>query len=145
MEARLVELLVEELGMWEVIRELTKKQAELIAADDMEAFEGSITHRESIIEKIKRLHQESDVLMQSYVSFADSDEKKTVKAIDDAAKRVTDTIAECIESNGENMEAAREKAEGYMGKISKLSRSRKSIGAYAQNVPNSPELFDKKT
>ena len=69
-EARLLELLGEEQAIFERIRALTGEQATLIAADDMEAFNGSLDSRQELIEKINGLHQETNVLMQSYISFS---------------------------------------------------------------------------
>jgi hypothetical protein len=57
METRLLVLLGKELEIFEQIRELTKKQAELLAADDdkSDAFGSSLDRRQELIEKNQRI------------------------------------------------------------------------------------------
>ena len=145
MEERLLELLVQEQEVFEQIREATLNQKELIAADDIDAFDKSLDRRQELIKKINGLHQESDVLMQSYISFTSSADGVTIGVIDDALGRLREITAECAGLNEQNTTAAKEKAEEYIKQIGKLSLTRKSLGKYAQSVPNTPELFDKKT
>jgi len=144
-ESRLLVLLGEELEIFRQIGSLSIKQAELLAADDMEAFEGSLERRQELIEKINGLHQETDLLMQSYMSFSDTETGEVSDAIETTAGQLKEIIADCVSTNDKNMVAAKEKAEEYIKKIGKLSLSRKSLGAYAQSLPNNSELFDKKT
>ena len=145
MEARLLELLGKELEMLKQIRELTKKQTELLSAEDgnSDAFDSSLDRRQGLIEKINGLHQESDVLMQSYVSSSGPGGKRG--AIDELSARIYDVLAECASLNEKNMVVAKAKAEEYVNRIGNLSIKRKSLGAYSQSVPNNSELFDKKT
>ena len=142
-EERLLELLGQELELFDRIREMTAAQAELLKADDPEGFNRSLDSRQEIIEKINGLHQESDVLMQSYVSFYATGRKDD--AIRAAAERIDSIIAECAELNDRNTAAAQVKTEDYIRQIGNLSLRRKSLGKYAQSVPNNPELFDKMT
>jgi len=144
-ESRLLVLLGEELEIFRQIGSLSIKQAELLAADDMEAFEGSLERRQGLIEKINGLHQETDLLMQSYMSFSDAGTGEVSDAIETTAGQLKEIIADCVSTNDKNMVAAKEKAEEYIKKIGKLSLGRKSLGAYAQTLPNNSELFDKKT
>jgi len=153
-EARLLELLGEEQAIFERIRALTGEQATLIAADDMEAFNGSLDSRQELIEKINGLHQETNVLMQSYISFsgdagagsggAGSEGAKSAK-VEAARELLNGVIAECADMNAKNQAAANEMAEEYAKRIEKLNLSRKSLGAYALGVSNNSELFDTKT
>ena len=140
----LLEPLRKELDVLGQVRELTEKQAELIAADDIDGFNRSLDSRQGHIEKINGLHQESDVLMQSYMSYLDSAGGKSIKEIDEALAQIRDALAECTALNDSNITAAKEKAEGYIKQIGKLSLNRKNIGAYIQDVENKPEMFDKK-
>ena len=144
-EARLLELLGKESDHFKQILDMTEKQTELLAADDIGGFDESISRRQELIEKINGLHQESDVLMQSYLSFTDVPGGKKNGAIEKAAARIRETAAKCAALNDKLIISAKEKAEDYIKQIGKLSLSRKSIGAYVQGVPNDPELFDRKT
>ena len=144
-EVKLLELLEKELGLFERMRELTEEQSELLAVDAMEDLESSLDGRQGLIEKINGLHQESDSLMQSYALFSGSGGGDRIEAVETLLARINEEIAKCSGLNEENTNAAKEKAEEYIRRIGKLSLSRKSLGAYALNVPNSPELFDKKT
>jgi len=138
-------LLGEELEIFRQIGALSIKQAELLAADDMEAFEGSLERRQELIEKINGLHQETDLLMQSYMALPDSEAEEVSDAIESAAGQLREAIADCAATNDKNMVTAKEKAQEYIARIGKLSMSRKSLGAYAQATPTSSEFFDKKT
>ena len=144
-EERLLELLGQEYGILEQIRAMTEKQTELIAADDIDAFNKSLDRRQELITQINGLHQESDVLMQSYISFTASGGGSKISAVDEASGKIKAIVSECALKNEKNTSAAKEKAEEYIKQIGKLSLTRKSLGKYAQSVPNSPELFDKKT
>jgi len=144
-ETRLLELLGEEQKLFEQIHGLTVQQAELLAADDIEAFDKSLDSRQELIEKINGLHQETNILMQSYISFSGSPGGMKSAAAEAALESLRDKISLCAELNEKNMAAAKEMAEDYIKRIGKLSLSRKSLGAYALSVPNNSELFDKKT
>ena len=143
--ARLLELLGTELEVFGQMLELTAKQTELIAWDDIDALDESLDRRQELIEKINGLHQESDILMQSYISYLDTAGGKNNGSIDYASAQIRETAAKCAELNEKNMAAAKEKAEGYKERIGKLSLGRKSMGAYIQGVANTPEMFDKRT
>jgi len=144
-EARLLELLDKELEIFKQIHGLTEKQAELLAADDVDAFGESLDSRQDLIEKINGLHQESDILMQSYVSFSKGVGNKKSRAIETAIEEISRLIAECFGLNDKNTTIAKLMADDYIQRIGKLSLGRKSLGVYAQGVPNDPELFDRKT
>jgi len=144
-ETRLLELLGQELELFKQIREMTNKQVELLAQDDVESFDESLDLRQEIIEEINGLHQESEILMQSYVSFSGTQSKEKTASIETAVDNIRAVIEECIGMNNKNEAEAAEKAEDYIMRIGKLSLTRKSIGKYAQSVPNNPEFFDKKT
>ena len=144
-EARLLELLSQELEIFERMRELTGKHAELIAEDEVDALGESLDRRQELIEKINGLHQESNALMQSYMSYSNSAGGKSIGEIEKAAGRIRDIIAECAGLDEKNTEAAKEKVEQYKVRANKLSLNRKSMGAYIQGVANNPEMFDKMT
>jgi len=154
-ETRLLELLVEEQVIFEQIRALTGIQAELLAADDVEAFNYSLDSRQELIEKINGLHQETDVLMQSYIAFSGQEEGAggagetgagaKSAGVEAAMELRRSLIAECAAMNARNSAAANEMAEKYSKRIEQLDLSRKSLGAYALGVSNNSELFDKKT
>ena len=141
--ARLLELLRKELEIFTRMRELTVKQKELIATDELEALDASLDRRQGLIEEINGLHQESDVLMQSYMLY--SAEKKSISEIENVAAQLREIIAECAGLNDSNISDAKEKSESYINKIDELSMNRKGLGAYIQNVENRPEMFDKMT
>ena len=144
-DARLLDLLDMELGKFEQIRIMTGKQAELLAADDLEEFNKSLDSRQELIEEINGLHQETNVLMQSYISFAGPRRGAKGGRVETALGRLRKAVAECTEMNAKNLAAAKDMAGDYSRRIEKLNLSRKSLGAYALGVPNNSELFDKKT
>jgi len=141
---RLLELLENELELYKQIRKLTEKQAQLLNKDDIDSFNGSLEKRAELIEKIKGLHQDSDPLMQSYVSYA-SDGDSRNSEIDKLNKKIREVLEICSELNTDNIAAMKAKTEEHTKKIEKQSAKRKGIGGYAQAVPNTPEVFDKKT
>ena len=144
-QSRLLGLLGEELALFKQIRGLTEKQTELLTADDTEAFDESLERRQELIEKINGLHQETDLLMQSYISFSSSAGGGKIDAVETAAERIRGVIAECAALNDSNITMVKGMAEEYVKRIDKLSLSRKSLGAYAQNVPSNSMHFDRKT
>ena len=144
-ETRLLELLREELELFAQMREQTIKQAGLLAADDVEAFDKSLDLRQGLIEKINGLHQESDVLMQSYISYSTAPSGKKSGAVDEARAKLRSIITECHDQNTKNIALIKEKSEGHTKRIEELSTSKKTLGAYALTVPDNSELFDKKT
>ena len=140
---RLTALLKQETALFEQIREMTAEQKELLDNDDIVGFDKSLDSRQELIEKINGLHQETTLLMQSYLSSTASGKKNA--AIEEADKKRRNAIAECAATNDENIAATKDKMGDYTRQISKLSMSRKTIGAYALGVPNNPERFDKTT
>jgi len=141
---RLSELLSDELEIYGKILKLTEEQSKLLAKDDIEAFDNSLDKRETLIEKIKGLHQESEPLMQSYVSLSSGGKEKNTE-IDNLRKQIYDIIEKCAGINNENIATINEKAHEHTKKIDDQSLKRKGIGGYAQSVPNMPEVFDKKS
>ncbi|MCL2663567.1 MAG: flagellar protein FlgN [Oscillospiraceae bacterium] len=146
---RLPELLGEELDYYKQIRKLTEEQVELLGKDDMEAFNGSLNKREELIEKIKGLHQEKETLMQSCASTSKNanpqNEGRQNKEVDDLNKQIREIIEACAEINDRNILSMKEKTEDLTKKIDEQSSKRKGIGGYVQSVPNTPEMFDKKS
>jgi ElaB/YqjD/DUF883 family membrane-anchored ribosome-binding protein len=144
-EKRLLELLGQETEFYKRLWELSEEQAEMLALDDAEAFDKSLDRSREVIEKINGLHQETDVLMQSYTSYSVSDGGKKVEAIESAIKQNSDKIAECAKLHVTNSSVANEKAEMYISHAGKLSVRRKSLGLYTQNASAAPTMFDKKS
>ena len=140
---QLSELLGEELKIYGQIRKLTEKQTGLLAKDDITAFNSSLDKREELIEKIKGLHQEKDPLMQSYISLSSGGNGN--EEIEKLKGQIREIITDCSRINDENMAAMKEKTEDHIKRIDEQSAKRKGIGGYAQSVPNTPEVFDKKT
>ena len=146
-KTRLLELLGQEIELFEKVYELTGKQAMLLADDDddVNAFNSSLDSRQELIEKIKGLHQESETLMQSCMSATDTAAGENTEAIEEAIAQRQGLIRKCVILNDKNTAAAKEKSGGFVKRIDKLSLNRKSIEVYTPGIPNSPELFDKKT
>ena len=143
--ARLLELLGQEIELFGQICELSGKQAELLAADDINAFNDSLDSRQEIIEEINGLHQETDILMQSYVSLTSADTRRKIYAIEKAIAQRHNLISECASLNKKNTISAKEKASNYTNRIDRLSLRRKSMERYAPDITYSSEMFDKKT
>ena len=141
---RLTQLLEEELDLYEKICKLTEKQTELLAKDEIEAFNDSLDDRAGHIEKIKGLHQESNPLMQSYVSLS-AGGKNTDTGIEELKNQIKEKLELCNDLNNKNILVMGEKTREQSGKIDEQKAKRIGIGGYAQSVPNTPEMFDKKT
>ena len=142
--ARLLELLRRELEIFSAILELAEKQEELIEADNIDAFSESLDQTRELIGIINGLHQESSVLMQSYMSQSGISGDGKNAEIDTTYRKLGDIIAKCVGLNDKNTTAAKRKTQYYMERIGKLSLSRKSMGSYIQSVANEPEMIDKK-
>ena len=144
-ETRLLNNLSEELKLLGQVRELTLKQSGILAEEDIEAFDSSLDRRQEYIEKINGLHQETNILMQSYVSFSNAPDGRKNDGIESLQTQIHALIAECARINDKNSAVAKEKNEDYVKRIGDLSLKRKSLGKYALGVPNDSELFDKTT
>ena len=144
-QSRLLGLLGEEMAMFERIRGLTEKQAELLANDEMDALDESLDQRQEIIGKINGLHQETEVLMQSYISFSTSAGGGKIAAIETAVEQIRGVVSACVSRNESNITAAKDTNEEHVKRINELSLGRKSLGAYAPNAPNNSMHFDQKT
>ena len=142
---RLLVLKKQETELFAQMRGITEKQAELIEADDLAAFNETLDSRQELIEKINGLHQESDALMQSYISYADSPEGEKIGELDAAIAELRGLVAEIAGMSEGIMEAAKTRAAHYTERIGTLSLSRKSLGKYQTDLPNSPQMFDKMT
>ena len=144
---RLSELLGEELKLYGKIHKQTEEQTGLLAKDDIEGFNGSLEKSAKLIKKIKGLHQESDTLMQSYVSLTKSGKEadSDIGDIDALKSQIREVIADCKGLNEDNQTAMKGKIEEQTKKIDEQSAKRKGIGGYTQAVPNTPEVFDTKT
>ena len=141
---RLSKLLGNELEIYGEIQKLTEKQADLLAKDDIEGFDSSLDKRAELIEKIKGLHQESDPLMQSYVSVS-TNEDTTDSKIEELRKQINEILEVCAGLNDKNIASMKVKTEEHTKKIDEQRAKGKGIGGYAQSVPNTPEVFDKKS
>ena len=141
---RLSELLSDELKVYKEILELTGEQTAQLTKDEFEAFNDSLDKRETLIGKIKGLHQESDSLMQSYISSSAGGKEKN-NEIESLKKQLNEIIRKCADLNDSNIETMNEKTQEHIKKIDDQSSKRKGIGGYAQSVPNMPEVFDKKS
>ena len=144
-EGRLLELLERATELAAQVAGLAKEQAKMLAADDLEGFNDSLDSGREVIDRINGLHQESEVLMQSYASYSNSPGGGKIDAVEAAAGRFVEALEQCAASNSRNLSEAKEKAEEFIRQIGSLSMKRKSLGLYAQHVGNSPTLFDQKT
>ena len=142
---RLLGLLKKEIEAFEQILGLTEKQTELLAADDIEEFNKLLESRQVLIGKINGLHQESDILMQSYNAYTSAPGKKRVKEVESASKQLREIIEKCIQLNEKNTGTAKGIIEGYSEQIEKLSTTRKGLESYIIPVENESEMFDKMT
>jgi hypothetical protein len=79
------------------------------------------------------------------VSFTGSGTGDKIDAIEKAEEQRLGIIAQCAAQNEKNNTAAIEKADTYIKRIDKLSLTRKSLEIYTPDLPNNPELFDRKT
>jgi len=140
-KAKLQDYLSQEFETFEKIQKLTEKITEQISTDKIEALDKSLDKRQELIEKINGLHQESNPLMQSYVSL----EEVIDKEIERLMEQIREIAEICAKANDINMNAIKVKKQEQTNKIEKQSAKRKGISGYAQAIPHSPEVIDKKT
>ena len=144
-EARLLSLLEEATELAERVADLAKEQSRLLASDDLNGFNIALDHGQTLIDKINGLHQESEALMQSYASYAVSENGGKIEAIETAVARFAELLDQGATMNARNLGEAKEKAQEFIRQIGNLSMKRKSLGLYAQHGGGSSEIFDKKT
>ena len=144
-ETRLLDLLGQAAVLADHVLELAKEQSEMLASDDLDAFNASLDRGSESIKQINGLHQESELLMQSYASYSNSKQGGKIAAIDKAASRFVETLEQCAQLNTRNLNEAKAKTEKFMQQIGSLNLKRKSLGLYAQNTGSSSALFDRKT
>jgi len=144
-EERLIILLTQEAELLGKFFEESLAQEELLREDKAEEFIKSLERGGKLIEKVNELHQETHLLMQSYVSFSETENRK-IDAVETAKDKLRDAMQKASELNEKNTAVALEKQKEFSQKISKVNQNRKSIGLYAQvSGTNRSELFDKKT
>jgi flagellar biosynthesis/type III secretory pathway chaperone len=139
---KLIELLSEELELFEQIYKATEKQSKILNVEDydIEAFDKLIDKRQELIEKINGLHQKSNPMMQSFVT---SPSYKKDSEVEKLKEKIQSKVKQCANLNDENMAIISDKTDNQKDKIEKQSAKRKGIGGYAQAVPNTPEVFDR--
>ena len=141
-EARLQGLLDRMLELCGRVLALTIRQAGLLEEDDPEGFGRSLDERGAAMDEIDGLHQESEALMQSYISIAGRPGGGRSQKIEGTLEKIRDALSRSAAANEKNLAAAKEKAGDYVRQIGKMSLGKKSVGAYIQGVPNNPEHFD---
>lgn len=139
---RLVELQTEQLEMFEQIYKLCEEQTELLSEDKLEELDKSLGKSQELREKINGLHQETEKLMQSYVS-ASKDRKDS--GVEELIAKIQEKIEMCAKLNAKNMKAIEGMKENQKTKIDDQRAKREGITGYAQPVASNPEMFDKKT
>ena len=144
-KARLLALIKNELELFGQMRGIAEELAKLLESDDIETFNERLDRRQELIEKINGLHQESDPLMQSYISYVNSAGGESDREMDAAIGELRSLIAEIAGMNDVVMEAAKTKAVEYTERIARMSLSRESLGRYQHELPNPPQMFDKMT
>ena len=105
--SRLTDLLQKELELFRKIRKLTEKQTELLSEDDITPFEKSLDERQKLIEKINGLHQESEPLMQSYITLSESGKNNEIEIHKEEIRKIVEF---CAEKNSKNLERIKEKS-----------------------------------
>ena len=144
-EARLLKLLGEETTVLKQIREMTLKQMDLLESGEIERLGEALDDRQGLIEQIKGLHQETNVLMQSYVTVKKAPGGKSIAAVESASSVLWDTMEETEKINRRITVAAKGAAEDFIRQIGKLSLMRKSMKKYAPELAGGSELLDIKT
>ena len=144
-ETQLIALLEEKLKLFKQMKEQGEKQTEYLSKDEIEAFSESLEKGEKLKEKINGLHQESEVLMQSYMSSYQQGGRGKVKAIDNLREKIREIIVECQSINDKNYETAKGKTEEYTKRLKELDTSKKTLNAYSMDLPENSEHFDKTT
>ena len=135
---RLTELLSDDLELFGQIRELMERQTQLLS-DDAETFDGLLDRREELAEKINGLHQETDPLMQSYVSSKNSD-----KDVENLRLKIKAEISYCENLNRQHSSLMKEKTRELSKEIDEKRSKREGIGGYAQAAPTTSMKFDNK-
>ena len=141
---KLIDLLTEKKKLADEFLELTCKQAEIIAAEDINALNVSIEKRQQVIEKLIGLHQEIQFLMQSYASSHAAQTEEGSRKVRQMEEQTENAIREAISKNNENAEAIKKQMEYVGQEARKIDLERKSIGMYNNiSALTTSELFDK--
>ena len=98
---KLSKLLEKELEILKQIQMLSGKQTQSLAEDDVDALNSSLDKTQELMEKINGLHQESDPLMQSYISSSGSEANNKIKKL---KQQIEDIVESCAEVNSKNTE-----------------------------------------
>ena len=144
---KLIKLLTDQLELVEQITALCEKQGSMLGDEErLDELNASLDEAEKIRKKISGLHQEADVLMQSYVA---STGVQKIPKKDDRIGSLAISIKEkteiCAKINEKNMSVLKSLLETQKVKIDEKSTQRKGVGGYIQAITNTSEMFDRKT
>jgi len=98
---KLSKLLEKELEILKQIQMLSGKQTQSLAEDDVDALNSSLDKTQELMEKINGLHQESDPLMQSYISSSGGEAGSKIEKL---KQQIEDIVESCAEVNSKNTE-----------------------------------------
>ena len=144
---KLITLLGERKQLLSAYLALTNQQADILTAEDTDAFNENLDQRQKIIDKIEGLHQEIVPLMQAYTSsVGDSKQPSSYAAkINEIESQTQAMLADVRTVDRRVLEKAKEKAAFFGAEIKRVNLSRKSIGKYQNNagMPTSG-IFDQK-
>ena len=144
---KLITLLGERKQLLSAYLALTNQQADILTAEDTDAFNENLDQRQKIIDKIEGLHQEIVPLMQAYTSSVGDSKQPSSYAtkINEIESQTQAMLADVRTVDRRALEKAKEKAAFFGAEIKRVNLSRKSIGKYQNNagMPTSG-IFDQK-
>lgn len=111
----------------------TLRQTGVLKASDVDAFVGSVDARQKLIDEISVLHQELDVLMQSYAVSEGQAVHSAGLGSDRARELTRETqalVTEILELDKKNVGLAQELMKHLGEEAKRANQSRKSIGLY---------------
>ncbi|MDR1117338.1 MAG: flagellar protein FlgN [Oscillospiraceae bacterium] len=142
---RLIKLLESKERYVKECLEITKKQREIVSAEDIDAglLTSSLNERRVNIDKIEGLHHEINVLMQSYL--ANGTNEIGDSEIDALQSRIDGVITQIRELDVQSEKSIRDSMDASLSEAKRLNQNRRGIGAYgAAGYIAGPDYFDKK-
>lgn len=146
--ARIMELQQQKKTLLQEFHGLAQLQQEIIEREDTTALQGNLNRRQELITQVDTLHQELDLLMQSYPPIRQQlgESHPQVAALTALQNEIQDILRQIAALDTQNQARAARQLQHFRDEIKRLSLGRKTLQSYSQGaVSLGSELFDKKT
>ena len=144
---RLLELQRQKRELLREFHELTLQQERLIELEETAVLKENLNQRQELITEIDTLHQELNLLMQTYSEYSQQagadPAAQEIGALQQESQKLLQEIAALDEQN--QARTARQ-IDRFRDEVKRLSLGRRTIQSYNQSISAlGSELFDKKT